>query len=691
MNITAQVPPVAGERWVKQVRRNAVFCLSALVIGLAGLAAYHNSFHGPFVFDDEQSILENPTIRHLWPVWMLFSTPAGTGYTITGRPLVNFTLALNYALGGTNVSGYHAFNLLIHLLAGLTLFGVVRRTLLCPSLRNRFEASSWLLAFIIALLWTLHPLQTESVTYVVQRAETLAAFLLLLTLYAFIRGVASSPARGWFLLAPVACVLGMAAKETMAVAPLLVLLYDRTFAAGSFRAAFAARWRLYAALAGSWLLMGWLMVQTGSRGGTAGLGTNIGPAAYALTQCRAILHYLRLALWPQPLVFDYGTAVVGRLAEVWPQLLAMAALLSATAVALRRMPAAGFLGAWFFLTLAPSSSFVPVATQTMAEHRMYLPLAAVVALWVLGIHMLMGRRSMILFGFLAVAFGWVTVHRNRDYRSELALWGDTVEKCPGNARAHSNYGKALFKAGWIPLGLAQYQEGVRLDPSSALIRFNLANALAREGRLAEAVESYEAAVRLRPEFASAHFHLAEVLEKLGRLAESADHYEAAVRIDPDLVDARNNLGNALLALGRIAEAISQYQATLLLEPHSSRLQYNLGNALAEADRLAEAAQAYGAALQERPDYPEAHANLANVLFQLGLTGEAVAHYEAALRLAPDAADIHANFGTALLRLNRTGKAREQFEAALRIDPQNEQARDGMRRLTVTFPAPAIDR
>ena len=212
-----------------------------LVVVAAGLLAYHNSFTGPFIFDDLPSIPENPTIRHLWPIWQPLSPPQTGGITVEGRPVINLSLAINYALGGYDVRGYHVLNLTIHILAGLTLFGVVRRTLLQPRLRERFGGVANELALAVAVLWTVHPLQTESVTYIVQRAESLMGLFYLLTLYCFIRSVESPRPRVWCGLCLTACAVGMASKEVMASAPLLVMLYDRAFISGSFREAWRRR------------------------------------------------------------------------------------------------------------------------------------------------------------------------------------------------------------------------------------------------------------------------------------------------------------------------------------------------------------------------------------------------------------------------------------------------------------------
>ncbi|HEY8995225.1 MAG TPA: hypothetical protein VIM71_11225, partial [Lacunisphaera sp.] len=243
----------------------------SLVVGLV----YANSFTGPFVFDDLPAIADNPSIRRLRPLGAVLAPDLDGGVTVSGRPLVNFSLAVNYALGGKGVASYHATNLLIHMLAGLVLLGVVRRTLRrSSSVVLRENAGS--VGGFTALLWLLHPLQTESVTYIVQRAEALMGLCYLLSLYGFIRATEATRPGRWFALSVMACLLGMACKEVMVSAPLMILLYDRTFVAGTFRAAWQHRWRYYLALAATWLVLAWLVAGTTGRGGTAGFGTTVG-------------------------------------------------------------------------------------------------------------------------------------------------------------------------------------------------------------------------------------------------------------------------------------------------------------------------------------------------------------------------------------------------------------------------------
>ncbi len=487
-------------RWSRWHNSQPAMFLAAGLIALATVAAFSNSFGGPFVFDDEAAILQNPTIRHLWPIWGSLCPP-NSGETVSGRPLLNLSLAINYALSGYHVLGYHVTNLAIHLMAAVLLFGVLRRTLLLPALRDRWAAAATALALATALLWAIHPLQTESVTYLAQRAESLVGLFYLLTLYCFLRGVDSARAIWWFAGSAIACLLGMASKEVMVSAPLMVLLYDRTFCAGSFREAWRRRRGLYLVLASTWLLLGWLVVSGHNRGGSVGFGARISWWAYFGTQFGAIVHYLRLCVWPHPLLLDYGIRTAQGPLEIAPYAIVVALLGVAVLVALWRWPKVGFLGAWFFAILAPTSSVVPVVTQTVAEHRMYLPLAAVMTVAVLGGFLagrrLVGRRRLSLRALQTVGgslvvlagftFGILTFHRNSDYQSEMSIWQDTVAKDPQNERAYNNLGLALARRGEVNEAIAHFRRSLEIEPNFCFAHKSLGIILCGRGCFDEGI------------------------------------------------------------------------------------------------------------------------------------------------------------------------------------------------------------
>jgi Flp pilus assembly protein TadD len=574
--------------------------LYAFVIAVAAGAAWLNTLSAPFIFDDLPGIVKNTSLRSVRQ-----SLLDNQAIPTIGRPVVNLSLAINRAVGGLDVRGYHLTNLLIHICAALALGGIVRRTL------GRAWAPEWLrsaagpIGFATALLWVLHPLQTESVTCVIQRTESLAGLIYLVTLYCLVRGTepAGRAPQRWLTGGVFACWAGMATKEIMVSAPLLLLLYDRTFAAGSFKEAWQKHRWFHTATALSWLLLAGLMMQTGHRAGTVALGVGVNAWTTLLTQCDAVVMYLKLSVWPHPLVLDYGgyaTDAVISLGQVWPQAVLLVALATATLHALVRRPPLGFAGAWFFLILAPSSSFVPLLTQARAEHRMYLPLAAIVLLVVILIHRFGGRAAPVIVGGLALALGATTVARNRDYQTTFGIWQDTVQKRPGNGRAHFNLGVELARAGDRVGAVREYEEALRLMPRYVEPHLNLFALFVQEGRLPEAREHAEAALRLNPESSPASNDLGHVLFLEGDMDGAIRRFTDAVRLDPDNAEAQNNLGFAQIRRGLVDEAISHFRRAVAVKADFALAHRNLGMALRESGRNAEAVASLRRALQLDP-------------------------------------------------------------------------------------------
>jgi len=702
----APAPPAASARvWT---------LAAATALVLAGLLAYWSSLSAPFLFDDRPAIVDNPTIQSLGSPGAVLGAATPTGSGIRGRPLVNLTLALNYAAGGLEVRGYHAVNLAIHVLAALVLFSLVRRTLRSPLLRARFGGPADPAALAVALLWAVHPLLSETVICTVQRTESLMGLCLLLMLDCFARAASRQDSgrtgRLWFAAAVAACAAGMASKETMVGAPLLVFLYDAMFVAGSARQAWQRRKRIHLALAATWLLLAALVVASGGRrGGTVGFDLGVSPWDYLLTQCRAIVQYLCLAIWPHPLVGDYGTALVHRLADVWPQALLLTALAAATVLALRRRSAAGFAGAWFFVILAPSSSVLPLASQTAAEHRMYLPLAAPVALAALGLFQLAGRRALVLTAILAAALGWLTVRRGDVYRSEHAFWTNVAARQPDNARARYNLGCLLERTGRYAEAEALLDEALRLHPGYAEAHNNLGNVLAHSNRLAEAIAHYQQALeirpsypeaccnlgdallqadraddaagwfrealRLKPDYPAAHANLGVALVRLGRTDGAIAEFEQALRLQPDDVDSLVNIANAFSESGRQADAIRCFETALRLKPRLAEAHNGLGLALAQDGHLDDAMREFGEALRERPDYPAALSNLGVALLRSGRYSDSLAPLAALVRLEPDDPMAHFTLAGALARAGHPAEAAGHYEAALRLKPDFSAARE----------------
>jgi Flp pilus assembly protein TadD len=549
--------------------------LPLLVVG-AGLVAYHDGFKGPFVFDDIPAIQKNPTIRQL--SWDTFFAPRSA---VRRRPIVNLSLALNYAVGGLDPTSYHAFNLGVHLLIALILLGIVRRTLELPALAGRYGNRAPWLATAVALLWVVHPLISEAVLYVIERTELLMGLFFLLTLHCLLRADASPSPRAWYTALVIAFVLGLGCKEVLLMAPVVLLAYDRLLLAPSFRTVLRRRGLLYASLglvAVAFATLPGMRIQQELPFMLTRAAVT--PLEYARTECGVIVHYLRLAFWPHPLVADYDDwPIATSLSEVLPSALAVAGLVGTTVWAcLRRSPLA-FVGIWFFTILAPTSSIVPITTEVATERRMYLPLAAVITLVVLAAdHFLQAllpkprdtTRRRVVSGLLVVATATLltarTIRRSADFRSTVGFWTAILAARPENARAHLALAGILLKSDRTTEALEHYEAAVRLREDEPQARYELGVTLARLGRKDEAVEQYREALRLKPEYAEAHNDLAVVLAARGEAEEAIEHYQAALRVDPVHATTHFNLGVVLLRFGRADEAIAHLKTALELVP-----------------------------------------------------------------------------------------------------------------------------
>jgi Flp pilus assembly protein TadD len=582
---------------------------AALGLVLVGLAAYCNSFHGPFINDDVLTI-NNETVgsKHGW--LELLSAPSGAE-TTAGRPVVNLSLALNYDWGGLAVGSYHVTNLAIHLLAGLVLFGLVRRTLELPSMRPAFDGWALRLGFVTALLWTLHPLETNSVTYVVQRAESLMGLFYLLALYCFVRAEQSVRANRWRTLAVAACLLSTLSKEVAVTIPVVIFLYDRTFIAGTFAGAWRSRWPWHMAMACTWLPLACIVDALGSRGETAGYGIGVSGWQYAESQFRTITTYLQLAVWPHPLQHDYGTGLNYELPDVLPYAVVVLVVVAATVHCLWYRPKLGFLGAWILIILAPTSSVMPISSEPIAEHRMYLPLAGVIMLAVVGLWKCAGQKLLAVALAMALAFGLLTFLRNEDYRTELRIWTDIISKSPDNAREHNARGTVLANLGRLQEAEAEFYHSLKFNPGYAQAENNLGTLYGLLGQFDLAVLHYKLSLRDKPDVLM-YISLSHILVAQQHYQEARQQLEAALRLAPNFPEAEFRLGNIYAVTGQPQKALAYYQRTLELEADNALAYNNEGTVLLQLGRRADAVRAFEAALRVNPNLTEARTALDSI-------------------------------------------------------------------------------
>ncbi len=605
---------------------------------------YVNSLSAPFIFDDQIAIVDNPAIRSIGDAW---SQPHNT--PLAGRPVAGLTFALNFAMSGTDADAYRATNIAIHIACALLLFGLVRRTLALPRSQASAGRATSALAFAVALLWAVHPLTTDAVTYITQRTESLMALCYVLTLYASLRAHRRSPIddRRWTIVAVLACALGMGVKESMVTAPVMVVLVDRTFLFNSLRAAVTERWRLYGGLALTWLMLVWQLAST-PRAGSAGFATGISVWTYLLNQSVMITRYLRLAVWPSALVINYGPPVPYALVDVLPHASVVVVLLGLTLVAVRRNVPAAFLGAWFFITLAPSSSFVPIATEVGAERRLYLPLMAVVAGIVFCFYTMRAARpwlsrrvSAVALACVAFVLGGLTMARNAEHQSWMTLAQTTLERWPTDV-AHAAVGSELSRLRRDEEALPFLQIGARSDVRA---RYNLGITLFNLNRYDDAIRELEVLVAqhpMREETPWARRVMGHAYARLRRWPDAIAQLRMTLAMTPYdaeartlLADAHNSHGVDLAEAQKYTEAIAQFRSALGVDPRNGSAQYNLATALFDAGQLEDAFAEAESALMLNPRNADAHHLIGKLLALQGRLGESVINLETAVKLRPD--------------------------------------------------------
>lgn len=585
------------------------------VILLAGVLTYLNSFQGVFILDDPFAISDNDSIKDIEQFGKVLMPPP-SGHPQAGRPMLNLSLAINYAIGGMNIWGYHAMNVVIHLLVSLVLFGVLRRTLLMPRIPEDFRKHSSVFALAVVLVWMVHPLGTESVTYICQRAEAIVALFYLLTLYCAIRTFTaqaeqagpdaapgfSAAGGGWQVLAVASCLLGMASKEVMVSAPLMVLLYDRAFFSGTFKDAFRKRPTLYPQLAVCWAMLLFLVIGAGTRGGTAAGGKEtVTSLEYARSQFGVLLHYVRLSFWPDQLCIDYKWLVANTFWSIVPQAVVILLLVAATVWGVIRNSPWGLLGALSFMVLAPTSTILPIADLAF-EHRTYLPLAGLAGVVVLGLYRCAGllasmlpslsekRKQIVALGVpsvlvlvAVVGLCHATLERNKVYRSEIEILLDAVKTAPHNTRAQSNLGYWLWAGGRFAEAEEHCRVALHYKKVQPEAHVNLGNALIYQGKREEAIQEYYAALQDDANCSSVHFNLGVVLTQDKRIPEAAAHYEAALKLNPRYMEVHNNLGMLLANTGHLQEGLTHFELAMILQPGAPVMRSRL-DALLEARR-----------------------------------------------------------------------------------------------------------
>ena len=673
---------------------------------LLTVVAYAPAMRSPYLFDDIASIPANASIRQLWPPAVPLHPPENT--SVAGRPVVNYSLALNYWLNerlgvdqrpypeGRNKSvSFHVVNLLLHLSCGWMLFLLVRRTARRQRFDVRIAAVAEPLALIVSAIWLLHPIQTEAVNYVIQRTELVVSLCYLGVLYAACRSWESEGRSTlWWCIGAVAiCLVGMGSKEVMITAPLMVALYHRAFHATTWREVLRndGRWWFYPALLLTMLVVV-VGIRSDARFGTVGFGGGIAWYEYLYSQAWAIAHYLRLFAWPNELTFDYGQRAVTGWAGV-PGVVILGAFAMATIIAWLRVERWGwfaFLGTWFFLLLAPSSSVVPITTEIAAERRVYLALAAVCVFVVVACVALYRRvasravpqtRVAALAAGVCIVLALVTFSRSSTYASSLSLWRDTVRKAPTNPRAYHNLAAELIRQDEPRLAEAEtlYRRAVALDSTYVEAYTGLATIAINLNDQARAESLLTRVLALDPGNADATQVLGRMYLRGGEPARALPYLEQYASAFPG-DNALVALGTAYLMIGRLDDGATVLREALRYNPARTDAMRLLGGVLAEQGRPREALPLLEDAVRAAPNAPLERGLLSLTLAQLGRVDDAVEHAHAAVSASQGSPRIYVLAGRAMYTAGRLADADTLFSEAIRANPAQADAKEWLRRV-----------
>jgi tetratricopeptide (TPR) repeat protein len=661
--------------WTRSVTLHIIF------IALLGLLVYSNTFNVPFQWDDRTNIIENPIIKDLG---YFISLSWADDFVHSGSLMPRFmgylTFALNYSIHGLDVTGYHVVNLAVHIFNALLVYFLVVLTFRTPFVNGTLlKKHDRYIALFSALLFVSHPVQTQAVTYIVQRLASLATMFYLTSLVFYVKWRLTNPPippllKGGFTAlllycsAVLSCVLAMFTKQIAFTLPLIIALYEFFFFAGK-----AKRRLIYLAP----FLLTMLIIPLTLIDVDKPLQEIIGDASektiimemtrldYFLTEFRVIVTYLRLLVLPVGQNLDYDYPLYSSFFE--PQvLLSFLFLLGVFGLGVflfrrsritdhssefgvrssevhssrithhsSRLIAFGIF--WFFITLSVESSIIPL--HVIYEYRVYLPGAGAFLALGTGAFLLVERLNKKATRNAAVAFLIVlplvlsaaTYARNSVWKSEISLWKDTAKKSPEKARPHNNLALAYVNKGLASKAIEHYLIALRIEPDNAGTFNNLGNIYKSKGSTDKAIEHYN------PE---AHNNLGNAFFDKGLYVNAIEHYKSALSMKPYFAEAHNNLGAVYRKMGLIDKAIEHYQIALRIEPGFIAVHKNLGNA-------------YGSK---------------------GLYDKAITHLQTALRSNPDSAGVHYYLGLAYFEKGFMEKARREFEAVIQINPNDQEAR-----------------
>ncbi len=585
------------------------------LILLSGTLIYSNSCYCSFHLDDYPSIINNPAIRHI------LNLPAIWGFWPT-RFITYLSLALNYRLSQLDVFSYHLFNLAVHLSCAILAWWLILLTFSTPAMRGqKITKHAQSIAFFTGLVFVTHPLQTQGVIYIIQRAVSLATLFYLAALSFYVKSRllqqknnAPATSRFFYYASLLAVIMAMFTKEMAITLPLMIISYEVCF----LRTKEKFDWGYFAPFLATLLIIPLTMFLTKSVdfiGMKKTLEESPGIASwqYLGTQLRVIVTYLRLLFIPVNQNLDYDYPLAKSLLEL-PVLISFIFLASLLTIAVKifskyRLLSFGIF--WFFLTLLPESSVIPIK-DVIFEHRLYLPMAGFSVFLASLPYYLFGNKSAkpVVIALLIITSGYalLTYARNPVWKDELTLWNDAAQKSPKKARPYNNRGNAYKNQGNIQMAFSDFDKALAIDPDEADIYYNRGITYKEQGNIQQAISDFTRAIAINPRYTDAYYNRGTIYKDQGNIQQAFSDYTMAVEINPNDAQAHNNRGAIYGKQGNARQAFSDFNKALAIDPGYGEAYYNRGLVYFNQGSLSPAIADYTKTIEINPGFAEAYNN-----------------------------------------------------------------------------------
>lgn len=584
---------------------------------LSGFFIYSNTFYGSFRCDDIGSIVDNPAITNILnfqAIWNFWPT----------RFIIYLSIAFNYHLSQLNVFSYHVFNLIVHLISSILVWWLTLLTFSTPAMKGQqITKHAQIIAFFAGLFFIAHPIQTQGVTYVIQRAASLATLFYLACLSLYVKskllqeqGKSSMFPRFLYGGALISAVMAMFTKEMAITLPLMVLLYEACF----LKTKEGLNWKYLAPFLATLLIIPLVMFLTKSvdfigMSRVLESAPNISPWHYLLTQFKVMVTYIRLLFIPinQNLDYDYPVANSLLVLPVFASFIFLALILISAVRMFSKYRLISFGIFWFFLTLLPESSIIPIR-DVIFEHRLYLPMAGFSIFLVSIIYYIFENKGIkpvvIVLLITSTCYGILAYKRNIIWEDELVLFNDTVHKSPKKARAYNSRGLAYYNRGNLIQAIFDYNKAIEIKPDFAEAYNSRGLAYDKEGNFAQAIADYTQAIKIKSNLAEAYYNRGNVFTDQGNFAQAISDYTQAIEINPNFAYAFNNRGNAYKYQKNLDQAFADYNDAVRINSNYAMAYYNRGNIYGQQGSFEKAISDYNQAIKINPNLKEAYANRA---------------------------------------------------------------------------------